>query len=667
MNKLNFTLAKRQISTNKYLYLPYIIASSLMLFIFNLIVDLKTEDFILNSRGGAFIESILGYGQFVIALFAVLFLIYMTNAVVKSRYKELGLLYGLGMDKGSLRGILFIQNIILALLSLLSGTFLSLLLSPLIINLVGRLLGYGKINLNFNIDAIKLGFIVFSLIFILITIISLNSIRKKNPLELSQMAKKGQAQPKFSMISFILSIIFLALSYKIALSIDGALDAIPKFFPAIILAIFGTFLFFRSVTIWILKLLRKNKRIYYKSTNMTFIGELIKRSKESAMALSSISIIASMLLMSFIVMVAMFIGKNSLLDRISPRDFVISYQSEDLKDNIDKLINLEKSDFNIKEKNEGIADISLLTTNEIEDEKLKLVEDDEFKNIMMDKSITIVSLTDIDSFNKANNTKESLNDGEALVYDSKNKTYQSLSIDGVDLNVSKNLREIDYILTDTTATLFHNLLVVVKDKSDFLKKLEEKGPGYDFGERSIHLKYFDVEEKDVQKMDEFSKIMIDHISKNQNLKGKVEFKNAYEARLEFDQIHQGAYITVILLSFMFFVSAIVVIYYKQVAEGIDDGRSIGILKKIGMSNSEIRKSVAKQNYVTFFAPLVLAIIHILVASKLAFGILQLFTVLDKSLFIKIEVLCILIFAIIYFLIFRITLPIYFEIGKLNKE
>lgn len=612
-------------------------------------------------------ESVFNFGQWIIGLFSALFLIYMTKAIVKSRYKELGLLYGLGMDKEALRGILFIQNIILATFSILLGTFLSLLLSPLFINLIGKILGYGEIKLSFGIDSIKLGLITFLLIFILITIISLNSIRKKNPLELSQMSKKGESEPKFSIITFITSLMFLGLGYWIALKIDGALEAIPKFFPAVIFVILGTFLFFKSVMIWILKIIRKNKSIYYKSTNMTFIGELIKRSKESAMALSSITIISSMLLMSFIVMVAMFVGKNNLLDRVAPRDFSIYYRKEDLRDDVDRKLSENINFMGIKKENEGYADLSILTTKSEGDGRLSLVNDDEFKDIMMDKSIIILSLTDIDSYNIGNNSKKSLKDGEVFLYDSKKEKFDKISIENIDLKVSENIRESNNILTDPTATLFHNIQLVVKNKDDFINKLQEKRPDYEFSARQSYIKYFDLKDTRFEKKEEFFKNLSKSIESDENLKDKVEIKNSYEVREEFDQMHKGAYITIILLSFIFLISAIVVIYYKQASEGLDDGRNISILKKIGMSNKEIKKSVAKQNYVTFFAPLLLSIIHILIASKLILGMLQLFASLDRFLFIKVEAICILIFAFIYFLIFRLTLPIYFEMGKLNKE
>lgn len=661
MNKLNFKMAKRGIQNNKFLYFPYILASSFMLFIFNLLIDLKSEKFILESRGSAIIESLLEMGSWIVAIFSLIFLVYMAKTIVKNRYKELGLLYGLGMDKKSLRKILIIENLILGISTLIIGSFLVILLGPLFINLVAKILKIQtEIKLSVNFSKLILGLIIFAIIFILITLISLNSIRKTNPIELSKLSQKGEKEPRANVISMILAIILIGYGYYTALSIDGGIfQALPRFLPASIAVIIGTYFFFRSLVIWILKLFRKNKKIYYKGTNMTFIGELIKRSKESAMALSSITIISSLFLLSFVVMSAMFVGKNDLLDRIAPSDFLIQYQENE--ENIDK--NTKKSlEKNIdKEKIENFGEFRRegLVVSEKSPGKFSILEDDDLRKTIMDDKTKIISLTDIKSFNKANKTNISLKKDEAIVFDSKAKKYGKISIENQNLKVKENVKNTSYVLMDPTTSLFHNILVVVDDMDEFSKNISDGKNIKTFP--SVSGIYFDLKEKNQKNIDYMDKKL------NENISDKILVKNSIENRMEFDKIHTGAYIVVTILALVFLISTIVVIYYKQAAEGLEDGRNIKILQKVGMSNKEIKKSVKKQNYFTFFGPLIISIIHILIASKLAFGMIQMFAMLELRKFIEIEAICIIIFSLIYIMIFRITLPIYFEMGKLNKE
>ena len=663
MNKLNFKMATRGIKNNKFLYFPYILASSFMLFIFNLLIDLKSEKFILDSRGGEIIKRLLEMGSWIVAIFSLIFLVYMAKTIVKNRYKELGLLYGLGMDKKSLRKILIIENLILGISTLIIGSFLVILLGPLFINLVAKILKIQtQIKLSINFSKLVLGLLVFGIIFILITLISLNSIRKTNPIELSKLSQKGESEPKANLISMILAIILIGYGYYTALSIDGGIfQALPKFLPASIAVIIGTYFFFRSIIIWILKALRKNKKIYYKGTNMTFIGELIKRSKESAMALSSITIISSLFLLSFVVMSAMFVGKNDLLDRIAPSDFLIQYQEDDKESGKYTKNLLEKNIDKEKIKNLGEFRRKGLVVSEKSPGKFSILEDDDLRKTIMDEKTKIISITDIKSFNKANKTNISLKKDEAIVFDSKAKKYGKISIENQNLKVKENAKNISYVLMDPTTSLFHNILVVVDDMDEFSKKISDGKNIKTFP--SVSGTYFDLKEKNQKNIDE----MANTLNKNISDTDKILVKNSIENRMEFDKIHTGAYIVVLILALVFLISTIIVIYYKQAAEGLEDGRNIKILQKVGMSKKEIKKSVKKQNYFTFFAPLIISIIHILIASKLAFGMLQLFAMLELRRFIEIEAICIIIFSLIYIMIFRITLPIYFEMGKLNKE
>ncbi|EGC83608.1 ABC transporter permease [Anaerococcus hydrogenalis] len=661
MNKLNFKMAIRGIKNNKFLYLPYILASSFMFFIFNLLIDFRSEKFIMETRGSEVIKSLLEVGSWIVAIFSLIFLVYMAKTIVKNRYKELGLLYGLGMDKKSLRKILIIENFILGILVLIIGTFFTILLGPLFINLVAKILKIQtEIKLSINFEILKLGLLVFCGIFLLITLISLNSIRKSNPIELSKLSQKGEKEPKANIISMIFAIILIGYGYYTALTIDGGmLQALPKFLPASLSVIIGTYFFFRSLVIWILKLLRKNKKIYYKSTNMTFIGELIKRSKESAMALSSITIISSLFLLSFVVMSAMFVGKNELLDRIAPSDFLIQYEdknekSEDIGKNIiDKKLDKEKI------KNLGQFKRLGLIVNEKSAGKFSILRDDDLRKSIMDEKTKIISLTDIKSFNMANKTNITLNKNEAVVFDSKAKKYEKISINNQTLKVKENVKNTSYVLMDPTTSLFHNLILVVDDMDEFSKKISDGKNINTFP--SVSGIYFDLKDKSQKNIDYMDKKL------NENISDNILVKNSIENRMEFDKMHTGAYIVVTILALVFLTSTIVVIYYKQAAEGLEDGRNIKILQKVGMSKKEIKKSVKKQNYFTFFGPLIISIVHILVASKLAFGMIQLFAMLELRKFVEIEAICIIIFSLIYIMIFRITLPIYFEMGKLNKE
>ncbi|EEB36558.1 hypothetical protein ANHYDRO_00578 [Anaerococcus hydrogenalis DSM 7454] len=357
-------------------------------------------------------------------------------------------------------------------------------------------------------------------------------------------------------------------------------------------------------------------------------------------------------------MSAMFVGKNDLLDRIAPSDFLIQYQENDKESEKYGKNLLEKNIDKQKIENLGEFRRKGLVVSEKSPGKFSIIEDDDLRKTIMDEKTKIISLTDIKSFNMANKTNISLKKDEAIVFDSKAKKYGKISLENQNLKVKENVKNTSYVLMDPTTSLFHNILVVVDDMDEFSKKISDGENIKTFP--SVSGIYFDLKDKSQKNIDYMDKNL------NKNISDNILVKNSIENRKEFDKIHTGAYIVVLILALVFLISTIIVIYYKQAAEGLEDGRNIKILQKVGMSKKEIKiQSKTKLFYV--FGPLIISIIHILIASKLAFGMIQMFAMLELRKFIEIEAICIIIFSLIYIMIFRITLPIYFEMGKLNKE
>lgn len=429
------------------------------------------------------------------------------------------------------------------------------------------------------------------------------------------------------------------------------------------LVIVGTFLFYRAVVITILKLLRSNKQIYYRGTNMTFIAELLKRSKESAMSLASITIIVSMLLACFTMTVAMFIGKNQVVKRIAPRDYVIQYNEAKDTAIINETLHSIKNEINATIKDEVDLRLSRLYMREDTQCNFSLEHNSEFLSDFRNTGLVIGSVISIGDFNKIHNCNIELNDNEVLLYNSAQRHYDTIKVAGIQLAVKQNLKKIDYICVDSNASLFSNILFVVKDLDSFNTNIKNMDAKYTPTNRL--LKGINVVQSD--NPEKFDQLINDRLLDNHILTGNYGYLNGRLLSVEFTNIHKGAYITIILLSFILFVSAVIAVYYKQASEGFSDSANIEMLSKAGLSNKEIKQSVVKQNYVSFFAPLVVGIIHIIAAGKLMYNMLHLLAMMSVNTFIIIEALCIVAFSVVYVLIFRFTMPVYFTMGRLNHQ
>ena len=115
------------------------------------------------------------------------------------------------------------------------------------------------------------------------------------------------------------------------------------------------------------------------------------------------------------------------------------------------------------------------------------------------------------------------------------------------------------------------------------------------------------------------------------------------------------------LGFMFLVATVLIIYYKQISEGLDDRERYVIMQKVGMDKREIRRAIRSQILIVFFLPLLFSILHIMVAFNVITKLLGIFGLFNTGLFVLCTVVTVLIFAVFYIIVFAITAREYYKI------
>jgi putative ABC transport system permease protein len=108
-------------------------------------------------------------------------------------------------------------------------------------------------------------------------------------------------------------------------------------------------------------------------------------------------------------------------------------------------------------------------------------------------------------------------------------------------------------------------------------------------------------------------------------------------------------------------ATVLIIYYKQIAEGYDDKERFEIMQKVGMSREEVRHAIKNQVLMVFFLPLVVAVVHIAFAFNVITRLLTIFSLTNVPLFALCTVATIIIFAIIYTFVYIMTARIYYRI------
>ncbi|MBO7424827.1 MAG: ABC transporter permease, partial [Clostridiales bacterium] len=88
-----------------------------------------------------------------------------------------------------------------------------------------------------------------------------------------------------------------------------------------------------------------------------------------------------------------------------------------------------------------------------------------------------------------------------------------------------------------------------------------------------------------------------------------------------------------------------------------------IMEKIGMSSSEVKRTIRTQILLVFFLPLVVAAIHTLFASPILLKLLRLLMMTNVSHYLICALVVFVVFATIYALIYSGTSKTYYNIVK----
>lgn len=641
MNKFLYPkLAWMNIKKNKQTYMPYILTCIGTMMMFYVMHAISLNDGLLNMPNSMSLQSILSMGVVVILIFSVIFLLYTNSFLIKRRKKELGLFNVLGMEKKHIAWVLFFETLFTSLISLAFGLFGGIILNKLMFVLLLRLLKF-DIPLGFELDMASIEFTAqcFSLLFILTLICNLVQIWMSKPIELLKGGQVGEKEPKTKWISAIIGVLSLGIGYGIALSVETPLAAIPLFLVAVIFVMIGTYELFTAGSIVVLKLLRKNKKIYYKKHNFIAISGMMYRMKQNAKGLANICILSTAVIVMLSTTVSLYVGMEESLHTQYPQDvFLRGNDVNDEKINrINQILDDKVNEYQIKLKDEfHYKSKSMMAT--LKDGNYALGQ-----NISSDSySFGFIS---IDDFNRLEQTDIQLSVDEVLIF-SISGTYgkDSIMINNQVYQIKQEFDEVSFQPKQENS-LFPVYLLIVNDIQIF-------------GEEDV---YYSVG-FNVDNTDEVSVEFVDSLNTEFRLNSIDAYvSGAASSRADFLMTYGGLFFLGIFLGTLFLMATVLIIYYKQVSEGYDDKERFEIMQRVGMSKQEIRKTIRVQILMVFFLPLIFMMIHIAFAFPIITKLLALFGLMNTQLFLAATIGTIVIFASIYALIFNLTAKTYYKI------
>ena len=675
-------LALDGIKKNRRLYFPFIMTCVGMVMMFYIISYLHYSDSVAAMRGGAIVRTMLNLGTITVGIFSCIFLFYTNSFLIRRRKKEFGLYHILGMGKRNIARILFWETMLTALISLVIGIGFGILFSKLAeLGMLRLMHAQASYSMQISPDSILFTITVFGCIFILLFFNALRQIHFSSAISLIRSENVGEKPPKGNWFLGILGLGCLVVAYYLAVTVADPVSALGMFFIAVILVIVGTYLIMIAGSVLFCRLLQKNKHYYYKANHFVSISSMVYRMKRNGAGLASICILATMVLVMLSTTVSLYFGMDDVLSNRYPYQFntTVFYNSFDTMS--------DENTASIRKLASDAMDKYECTPSNVSDYRSAcfygyLIDNDfvcdnpfdshsETANYLEGKMFYFVPLSD---YNKMMGTNETLASDEALLFSTRDSAYNESTISfehGMTYTIKK---QIDKFRPDgnSMANILTTFVLIVPDihaAVDAIAALPDN-------EESISFYWHYNFDTNLNRNDQIllandlSSTISDFFTQSdtQNT-GIMRFR--FESRAvnyeDFFADFGGLFYLAIVLSIVFLLAAVLIIYYKQISEGYEDQARFEIMQKVGMTKKEIRKSINSQLLTVFFLPLVGAGTHLIFAFPMIRKILLLFNLTNLHLYTIVTLISFGAFAIFYTIVYRITSNAYYHIVSGARE
>ena len=567
-----------------------------------------------------------GVSVFVSFILAFL-IIYASRFLMKRRKKEFGVYMTLGMSKRKISLILFFETLFIGIISLtvglLAGTVLSQFMSVVVADMFEA--DMTKFKFVFSESACIKTLIYFGIMYLVVMIFNTFNISKCKLIDLIYGNRKSEAvklkNPWLCIIIFMVSACALGYSYyAVTEGINEVLSTNKRMLAIIAIGSISTFFISWSLSGLILKIVKSNKKFYYKGLNSFTVRQISSKINTTVF---SMTVICLMLFITICVLSSALSMKNSLnrsFESYAPRDVELSKRcdiDEDLKDYgyTDEQIEgskmsikeiLDKLDFDYQKYFKNIEEYAIYTNNEV---NLKSVLGDYYENasskyssLIYDHKVELMKLSDYNKLVKSLNLKKISLDDNQYAYVANYEMSVNLENDALKTNPK-----------------------IVIDGKEYLPRYDKCVDGfYEMAGNKINDGFIVLQDSAfVNSKKTFEFLVADYNGETDKIEEMVNdlinrdyYKNTNltintKADIRDSSVGLGAIVTFIglYLGIIFLISCAAILALKELSESSDNFIRFEMLRKIGVDEKDLNKALFRQIEIFFMFPLLIAIIH----------------------------------------------------------
>lgn len=641
------------IKKNASVYVPYIAAGIFSVFVYYSFSSMSHNEIVETVPHSRYLMLFLELGFQLLGIILLPFLVYTNSFLMKSRKKEIGLYSILGMEKKHIAGMLGIETMLVYLLTVGGGILSGIVFSKLIFLIMMKMSGLDvNIAYQFELKSVLSVLKFFAAAYLLNLFLNIREVIKSNPSELLQSAKKGEKEPKHLWLFSIIGIAALMLGYWIAVHTKLNSYIFMDFFGSVLLVVIGTYFLFVAGSIVFLRAARKQKRFYYRPENFIMISGMLYRMKKNAASLVNICIFSTMTIITLMCTASLKFGTASILEFQYPFDLILDFEETSFQKKgelADKIENLEKK-HQIQRKEQIVFSSWKLYADKLE-EKYIPAEGSYFGK-------TVFQLLSLEDYNRMSGLEKELGDHEVLVY-ATGADYSEGTIQLGDMvyKVKEELADLPFEKKAADDTIRQKEYFIILKEEEEIRELAgdfSLEPGK--GTYSVGLQLAG----ETENLENFSNDLDNWCREQEGFKN---FQNSFERRKDTVAMNGGLLFIGVFFGLVFIMFLLLIMYYKQISEGLEDQNNFAVMQKVGMDDQEVKRVIKKQILIVFFFPLLVAVCHTMVAFPMIQVLMGTLYLYDRAMIAVCGIVVICIFAILYLVCYLFTSRSYYKIVK----
>ncbi len=679
-NGLYPKLAAQGMRQNRRFFLPYLLALAGLTAAFYVMSALCADPGVVTMRGFAYVMVMMQIGMFVAGILSAVLLLYINSFLMKQRKKELGLYNILGMGKGNIALIQCWESLYTALLGIGGGLLLGVLFHRLATIALVSLLKFSiPFSSSLSLPAMGSTAVFFGFLLLLALALNLLRVRVSSPIELLHGGNVGEKEPRTRWLMAVVGAACLGAGYFIAVTTKDPALAMAFYFLAVILVIIGTYCLFTAGSIALLKLLRKNKGFYYQTGHFIGVSGMLYRMKRNAVGLANICILSTMVMVMISGTLALYLGQGEIIAAQYPASLNMTVHYDPA---YGQTLNREEAEELIRqfaaEQNVPITSlraVEFLHFNALANPDTRRLEVGGQGENNDRRAVYLLTAQDYAAL--TGSPAPALRPGEAAVCGQLPPGFGSqLTIQGIsgnsEIGAPKSLTVTDSlpVIThfDTTFDMSETLCLVLSDSAQVQEFWALQSAALDnYAADLVTTLLVELDctnEEEMALVDAWSDASI-----NENFfdgTGNWEYwrvDSRAEMSVDGYAMAGGFLFLGIILGVIFLMATVLIIYYKQVSEGYEDQGRFEIMRKVGLTQREVKSSIRSQVLLVFFLPIAVAAIHILFDFNLVARMLTLFGVRTIATVALCTVGTLLAFLAVYAVVYLLTARTYYKIVK----